>query len=262
VSLIYNGTSSAVIDASGDYTIDRDMTQTDPALPCVLINPGVNYVNLRLRSRLVYGGPTSGASCGIKCASNAAVTIIGDGGSIYGFPEGIRMDACYLAKIFDIAIQSALHQGIVLTGDDVIIKGCDVRSIGGWTGQNPSRNFGIQVSGVRPTIINNQVEQVTATEEAIGISVSDQGIDGVIAFNVIRCLGAPPPPLSNGNPASYGIWVGGASKVSDELNLVEGWAIGAAYSSPPSGDYGGNRYVNCTKDTLINSTSVVLSQTD
>lgn len=252
----------AVIDAPGDYTIDRDLTLSDPNAACVLINAGVHYVTIRLRSRLVYGGPSSGLSRGIECNGSAAVNIIGDGGSISGFYFGIRMSSCYLAKIRDVAIINGLFRGITVDGDEGMVRGCDVRNIAGTTYAPTARTCGIEISGARPKLLGNYVENVVGmSEEAIGLSVTDRGIDGIVAFNVMKCAQAA-APLANGDPGSYGLWVGGESKVSDDLNLIEGWAVGAAFSSPTSGDIGGNRYTGCLQDRIISSPNVILSVTD
>lgn len=247
MSITYVGSSHAIIDAPGDYTIDRDLTQTDPNASCLTINPGVHFVNIRLRSRLVYAGPTNGLGAGIGFNGNAAVTIMGDGGSINGFPYGINCPNSNLLKIKDVPILAALFQGIYTAGPDTIIQGNDVRNIGGSTAYSPSRNFGIQCTGPRAKILRNYVENVTASEEAVGISVTDQGTDTLVCYNIVKCASAA-PPLPSGLPGSYGFWIGGASKVSFEHNLAAGWSLGVAASSPPTGDYGGNRFTGCTKD--------------
>lgn len=261
MGITYVGSSHAVIDAPGDYTIDRDMTQTDPAASCLTINPGVHFVNIRLRSRLVYAGPPSGLGAGIGFNGNAAVTIMGDGGSINGFPYGINAPSSNLLKIKDVPILSALFQGIYMIGPDCIIQGCDIRNVTGSTAYSPSRNFGIQVSGPRPKLFRNYVENVIASEEAVGISITDQGVDGIICQNIVKCS-VTPPPLPSGLPASYGYWIGGASKVSFEQNMAIGWAVGVAASSPPTVDYGGNRFVGCTLDSEYNNPADFKSTTD
>jgi hypothetical protein len=261
MGISYIGTSRCVIDAAGDYTIDRDMTLTDPNAACVLINPGVHYVNLRLRSRVVYGGPSSGTSRGIELNGNAAVNIIGDGGSIAGFYFGIRTSGAYLTKIVGVSILNGLFRGMDIDGDDAILDGNDIRNITGTTFAVTARTAGINLSGARPKILRNHVDNIVGMqEEALGISITDRAIDGLIAFNSVKC-GTVAAPLANGNPGSYGIWVGGDSVITDQLNVIERWAVGVAYSSPPSGDIGGNQYVDCLCDRMLNG-NVELSPTD
>lgn len=262
MGITYVGTSHAIIDAPGDYTIENDMTQTDPNQPCIYINPGVNFVIIRLRSRLVGAGGTASQARGIQGLNSAAITVIGDGGSISGFYYGIDLQTCYLSKVKDVAILDALFRGIHIEGDDAIVEGCDVRNIGGTTLAPTALTCAIEVFGARPKVMFNYIENVVGTlNEALGISITDKGIGGVVSFNGIRNP-VLAPILANGNSPSYGVWVGGASDVEATHNLIDGWGTGIAYSSPPSGMIDFNAFKNCTTPIVTSDPAHVVVGTN
>ena len=256
MALTYIGSSRAVIDAPGDYTIDRDLTSTDPNLACVYINPGVHYVTLRLRSRLVGAYGPYGNNTGIYASGSAAVTLIGDGGSIRGFTYGVRFENTYLARIERLFVQDAHFRGIKLSGDDCVISNCDIREIHGAMFTPSAYCMGIEVSGMspfsKPKVLRNFVQNVYGsasggnTGEGVGISISDKGRGAVVSGNVIQndvLLGLP---LAHG--ACMGIWVGGDSDVLVSGNTIKTFDHGLLASSPTTVSNGQNLYVDCTED--------------
>lgn len=262
MSLTYIGYSKAIISASGSYVIDRDITCTHPNDSAIYINPGVHHVKLDIRSRIECAAGPANLSNGIEANGSAAVQIMGQGGLIRGFRFGVRMSNCNLARVRQLFIQDGTFRGIVLDGEASIVEDCDVRNIGGSTHAGSLRSCGIEISGGRPKILRNSVENVfAAVEEALGVSVTDRGMGGLVAFNALRNA-APAAPLANGYAGSYGVWIGGASEVAATHNLLEGWAVGIAYSSPPSGMVDENAYRNCTVKLLDTGGDVAIGASD
>lgn len=260
MALTYIGTSQAVIDSPGDYVIDRDLTQPNPNQDCVIINPGVHYVTLHLRSRLVGAGGSASTNAGIKTNGSAACTILNEGGSIRGFGYGVQMSDSYLARIIGVFVQDAWFRGIKLSGDAAYIADCDIRNITGATWTPNAYCFGIEVSGMStngsPKVLRNLVENVLGmgeSGESVGISFSDNGLGGLVVGNIIKN-----PTL---RPRSWGVWVGGQSDVTASHNLIDTWENGAGFSSPTDGFIDENAIVNCT-NLIINSGSAIIGGMD
>lgn len=251
MSLTYIGYSKAIISAPGDYTIDRDITCSSPNDAAIYINPGVHHVKLHIRSRIECTAGKGNISTGIEANGSAGVQIMGEGGLLRGFRFSARLSNCYLARVKDLFIQDGTFRGIVIEGDDAYVEGCDVRTIGGSTHPASTLTAGIEVSGNNPTVIRNKVEGVvSATYEALGISITDLGQSGLVAYNAML-NDVRAGMLPNGNHGSYGLWVGGNSNVHAKFNIVSGWSCGMAYSSPTSGRVESNDFENCTVDTLL-----------
>lgn len=249
MGITYLGTSQAIIDSPGDYIIDRDLTQLNPSLDCIIINPGIHYVTLHLRSRITGSGNTGNTNCGVVANGSAALSILGEGGSIRGFAFGIRAENSYSPLIKDVSILDALFRGIRITGDEAIIQGNKVRNIFGATWTPHAYCMGIEVSGMTtqgtPKILYNLVQNVAGTGlgETVGISVTDLAQDAVVFGNVLK-----QPTLLN---KSFGLWVGGQSVVSAAGNLFDTWSHGIVSSSVAHCDDLGNFYINCTNETTL-----------
>jgi hypothetical protein len=257
--LTYNGTSQAVIDSPGDYTIDRDLTQTNPAQSCIIINPGVHYVTIRLRSRVTGSGNPGSTNYGISANGSAMVSVLGDGGSIRGFGYGVRMDGCFKPTVQNLSVVDALFRGICITGDDVYVEGCRVQNVKGATWTPNAYCMGIEVSGMSaqgmPKIIRNTVHNIqgSGSGESVGISITDNGTDGVIHGNVVK------------NPAmldkSWGLWIGGDSAVTTAGNLIDTYYFGVGSSSPTRGFLDENAIINC-HTLLMTGQNVVIGGMD
>lgn len=263
MGISYIGSSRCVIDAPGDYTIDRDLTQTDPNGSCVYINPGVHFVTIRLRSRLVGAGGVNSNNVGILANGNAAVTLLGDGGNIRGFTYGVKFWNTYLARMSGLFVQDALFRGIKIEGDDAMISNCDIREVHGALFTPSAYCMGIEASGMSavgmPKIIKNFVQNVHGTTsggntgESVGISITDLALGAVVTDNVVQ--NDSKPGLGFGLGASIGIWCGGASDVFVEGNSLRTWDYGLVSSSPPSVGHASNVFGNCTTDFQIGGTT-------
>jgi hypothetical protein len=240
----------AVIDSPGVYTIDGDMTSNYQSTAAIYVQPGTPYVTIKLRSRIVGAAGSGGLSAGIQADGCPQFSLIGEGGSIEGFYFGVRASGIK-ATVKDIAILSGWFRGITIDGDDGIVRGCDVRNITGTTSAPTARTCGIEISGARPKLLGNYVENIVGVyEEAIGLSVTDRGIGGMVFDNIAKNPNLA-PSLPNGNSAGYGLWVGGASDVASTHNHFERWGVGIAYSSPPAGMVNFNSFRDCPVPMMI-----------
>jgi hypothetical protein len=262
MALTYIGTSRAVIDSPGDYTIDRDLTQPSPTDAAIYVNPGVHYVTIRLRSRITGTGGSASTNCGVEANNSAMVNIIGDGGNISGFCYGGRLLNCYLARVRGVFVRNAWFRGIRVDGDDATVEGCDVRDVTGALWTPNAYCMGIEVQGLdplgngRPKVLRNSVCNVAGmgSGESVGISISDKGKGGVVKDNTI----ANPSLLSG----SFGLWVGGNSDVAVAHNIIDTWGYGVTFSSPPTGRVDENFFRNCATNILDSSGDVEIGTSD
>lgn len=188
-------------------------------------------------------------SVGASTLSNAIegtnrrnVTICGDGGTIRGFRFGVRLEGGGARRICGLRV-TGFSRGIRMLGDGDIVEGNQIVRIGGWvdpfTPSAPTRNMGIDLSGPGGRVVGNLVSDVSATEEAIGISVADAGRGTLIQDNQVAN-----PTL---RPLSFGFWIGGDSHLAARGNFVSTFDTGFGFSSPPSGVVRDNTTLNCAR---------------
>lgn len=264
MGLTYYGTSRAVIDSPGDYTIDRDITQPSMVDSAIHVVPGVPYVTIRLRSRIVGAYGPSSRSIGIEADGSVVVNVIGDGGCISGFAWGVQLSNAYRASVRRLAVRECYFRGVVVEGDEAAVEDCDVAHIMGALWTPNAYCMGIEVRGQSTTgnlkVLRNSVFSVAGTGsgptagESVGISVSDNGLNSVVQGNSVK----NPVRLAK----SFGLWVGGASDVTFTHNLFDGWSHGAAFSSPPVGWGDDNAYRNCGLNVLDSGGDVFVSPSD
>lgn len=256
------------ISAPGTYFIDSDMTQTNPNDDAIRIAPGVHYVNIILRGgRLVGAGGPSSTNAGIHAVGNAAVTVIGQGGSIRGFGYGLHFEDTLIPRIDGVFVQDALFRGIKIEGDDAYVADCDIRDVHGATWTPNAYCMGIEVQGMttngRPKILRNLVQTVhgTGSGESVGISLSDNSIGGMVSGNIIKNDTKAGMPFGLG--ACIGLWLGGAGDITTGHNTLDYWDYGIA-NSLPDGRRGQNMYVNCTIDFYLyaNGGTVTIANED
>jgi hypothetical protein len=247
------GPGQYLIDAPGSYTVDVDDTNITQGIPFLRLEPGVPYITVHLRGRYVGGfGPLSEAPC-IRGRNNAALTIIGEGVNIRGFKTAVELIDCYLTRISGLTVQDTLLAGIQHSGNDGVFFDNDISNIGGYAGNPNARAFGINSAG-RVTIRNNSVRNVfCATEEAVGISINDDGHKGIIAGNVV-INDQPAPPTPRGLPGSWGLWIGGGPEKTDvdvAHNLVSGFSVGIGASTPTKLRAMNNSFPNCIEPVRV-----------
>ena len=235
-----------VISEPGEYVIKSDYTAVNGDDSAIVVAQDVHDVTILLHGDLICPTdfPTARQNSGIFFAgNNNGCTVIGRGGRIRGFGFGINAPKSDGLRISNLNIESVLMRGIKIDGDDAVVRNCLIKNVFGSTYTPTQFCMGIEVSGGRPRIVNNIVEEFYGTGpepdngEAIGISVSDKGVDGVIMGNIVK--------NSRKQPKSYGYWIGGASDVSFVHNHVDNMSRGAAASSPTIGMEAENSYRNC-----------------
>jgi len=218
---------------------------------------------------LVGAGGVGSTNTGIRANGNAAVTLIGDGGSIRGFAYAVSFYNTYLTRIDGLFVQDALFRGIKLEGDDAIITNCDIREIHGAMFTPSAYCMGIEMSGMtagggKAKVLHNLVQNVHGTNsggntgESVGISITDLNVNSIVADNVIQ--NDTKPGLPPGGGTSIGIWCGGASSIAVKGNLIRTWDWGLLASSPPSVGKGQNLFVNCTTDFQIGGPVIPTSE--
>lgn len=239
MSIAWVGTTHAVIDAPGDYVIDRDRTQTTLGDSAIIVLPNTPYVTIRLRSRLVNAGGSASTNCGIQATNCDAMTIIGEGGSIYGFGYGIRTEDCDGLVIKDVSVLSALAVGIKASGSGLNIDRNAVGQVAGTTIAAAFRTFGISARGADIKLLRNSVGDVVATgdEEAVLLSIDDCSANGLIAYNIAK--------FDQVRNKQFGIWVGQPAYVDVLYNYIRNAKTGLALSDG-DGYHDHNSFRGCT----------------
>jgi len=239
------------ITAPGYYAITSDYTAVNQTDAAVVVAPNVHNVVILLYSRLICPTtlPTSRQNAGILFSgNNNACGVIGMGGHIRGFAYGVCAPSSDGLRIDNVNVEDALMRGIKILGNDALVRNCLIKNIYGSTYTPAQFCMGIEVSGERPKIMTNIVEEFYGTGpepdngEAVGISITDEGINGIVMGNVVK--------NARIQPKSYGYWIGGASNVSFVHNHAENMFRGAAGSSPTMGMEDENTYRNCETDFL------------
>lgn len=249
------------ITSPGVYHVTADYTATGPFDHGITIAPGVHYVTILLYSRLVAASGPGSMNSGIQFLNNAAVTVIGMGGSIRGFAYGVRGENANLARIQNVFVQDAWFRGIRIDGHESMICDNDIRDVGGCTYYPNAYCMGIETQGLpvaegRAKILRNSVQRVrgVGTGESVGIALSDKGRGAIIQGNTIK--------NDEMLPGSFGLWVGGQSDPAVVGNHFDTWGYGAAWSSPPSGFLDENSFRACTATLLNGSFSLEVGPSD
>lgn len=236
------------ITSAGFYAITSDYTATSEHDSAVVVAPNVHNVTILLYTRLICPAFSAARqNAGILFSgNNNACGVIGLGGHTRGFGYGLCAPNSQGLRIDNLTVEDALMRGIKIEGADALVKNCLIKNIRGSTLTPAQYCMGIEVSGARPKITSNLIEEFYGTGpepnngEAVGISVSDLGVGGVVMGNIVR----------NGRiqPKSYGYWIGGESDVSFAHNHAENMSFGGAASSPTMGMQAGNTFRNCGCD--------------
>lgn len=249
------------INAPGIYPIMSDYTAASPTDDAVRILPAVHHVTILLYSRLVGAAGPASLNSGIFFEGNAAVNVIGMGGSIRGFQYGVRGEKANIARVRDVFVQDAYFRGICISGQEPVISDNDVWNVGGCTAYPNAYCMGIETQGLggsagRAKILRNTVQDVygVGTGEGVAISLSDKGDLATIQGNTLQNAVL--------RPRTFGLWVGGDSDPSATHNHFEGFQYGAAVSSVPDGFLDGNTWRRCTQKMLISGTGTVIGPED
>jgi hypothetical protein len=173
--------------------------------------------------------------------------IIVDGLNSYGFFRGVSLDAdrcivrgCNIHSWF---------RCIVTDGKSNLVKNNHLTA-GGSTasGYTNSHVFAVEMSGTGATAIDNTITNLSRVGfdptigEIAALSFSNDCTGGFAIGN----LGSIPDPAIR----SFGIWVGGTSRVACEDNTMINFNVGIGYSSPPDGELKDNTILGATTDYL------------
>lgn len=232
------------ITTPGVHEITTDLTQTNPNDNAIEIAPGVHYVTILLYSRIVGAGGSGSLNAGVYFNGNAAVNVIGMGGSIRGFQYGVRGVNTNLAKVRNVFVQDAWFRGIRVDGESTTIDNNEVRNVTGCTAYANAYCMGIEAQGIASatsniSILNNTVRNVKGmgSGESVGISLSGKGLGAIIKGNSV----VNPAMLSG----SFGYWVGGESDPDFVHNHARTFGYGVCFSTPPTGHVDENSFRDC-----------------
>jgi hypothetical protein len=235
-----------IIDKDGEYTIDRDITYTSDSGDCIRINEGVSNVKLHLRSKIVGTAGSNTVANGLYANKSTNITILNESGDIQGFSFGILFNNCSGCQLLNVSVHDCLFHGVTITGDDILIDSATIQDTGGSTVNISSRNFGINVTGSRVTVQNCLIDNVTATEEAVGISITywdgPTKATGICSNNMVRC-NTKAPNLPNGMPGSYGFWASGNIEVQITNNKLINWVVGITVAGSATSHQSNNIYI-------------------
>jgi hypothetical protein len=262
------GQGQYVIDSSGVYQMEFDETNASANVPFLEFvqppgMPPLANITVIMTGR-VEGGPAAKDNIGVVGARVAGLTLIGQGFSMRGFKTAIQLVDCNEARIEGIEIRDGWLSGIVLQGNNVILRNNIVLNLGGWSepGPNKPRSFGIDVDGQRPTLMGNVVRNVRNSNgnEAVAISIRDNAPHAILTSNIMANE-VIPARLTNGGIASIGLWVGGSpnpqTNVQMTHNLISTFEVGIAASSPTAGVIAGNAITGCIEPIRNNGAAVI-----
>jgi Ca2+-binding RTX toxin-like protein len=194
---------------------------------------------------------------GISSTDHSNVTI--KNGLISGFLYGVKLassDTLGLStaghNVNSLYVKNSSFRGIVVFGQDSIIKNNIVDNVFGTKVFSNAFAAGIETFGPRSVISGNSVREVHGSGygEGLGISVSSNGIGSVVERNTIS-------DAVIDNFRSFGIWVGGGSQVTAKFNTISGFTYGQGWSSENSnGLIANNTFFGVRHNLIVSSASV------
>ena len=132
-------------------------------------------------------------------------------------------------------------RGMRVVADGGVIRDNLIVRAGGCAAYANSFAMGIEAVGRGLVVEDNTVVGVTpvGSGEGLGVSISEGGVGTIVRRNAITGV------------RDYGIWIGGASRVLVENNVVTGSRVGFAMSSPTGGIRANNKFIECATDRKI-----------
>jgi hypothetical protein len=257
-----SGGAVLTIDKPGNYSVDTDLVQANPKEHAVVIAPGTHNVTIFLRARIIGSGGPFSTNAGIFANGCADLKIFGQGGSIQGFSRNIWLEQCDGTRIDGVNMPNSWFRGIYHLGGSPVFCDNDVRNVGGAKWTPDAFCMGIETAGLDPTkpgsprLLRNSVQEVygVGSGETVGIAISDNSLDGIVDGNVV----------SNSilRPKSFGVWVGGESRVTVVHNHFEGFDRGITFSSPPTGFVDENSFFNVNQPILDSGGDIIRGSSD
>jgi Ca2+-binding RTX toxin-like protein len=236
--------AGAVITAPGVYTLDRDLVFSGKTGSAITI--AADNVVIDLNGHTITGSRAADSfASAISAADRSGITV--RNGSIEGFFYGVRLDDSSTGTVrygnhlvSNLDVSDCTFRGITVQGVGNVVRDCVVSDIQGTTNYDNAFACGIETLGPRAQLLNNLVTDVYARDmgEALGISVSNNGVGTVVAGNTIR-------NTTFDEFRSFGIWVGGGSNVTSYGNSVTNYTYGQGWSSVNTGVFYNNTSVNC-----------------
>jgi Ca2+-binding RTX toxin-like protein len=244
-----------VISTPGTYTLTQNLVFSGTSGAAIEIRSSGVTLNLNGFSIIGSGVPETTAT-GISATNCSNITIAN--GSVSGFMYGVRLTdtssgaATYGGhSILQMSVSDCTFRGIQVLGPNSLIEDCQVSRIFGTSVYANAFACGIESMGPNGRITSNDVREIYpgGTGEGLGIAVSNNGIGTVVANNTI--VNSKVGALS-----SFGIWVGGASSVLADGNVISNYVYGQGWSSTNSGEIRNNSIFGSSRPYFVNSTQV------
>jgi Ca2+-binding RTX toxin-like protein len=241
------GKAGITITRPGVYTLDRDLVFNGKTGSAITV--AADNVVIDLNGHTIRGsGAADSFARAISSTNHTDITI--KNGDIEGFFYGVRLDDTSRTPLLytryghhvvsNLDVSDCTFRGISVQGPDNVVTSCTVSDIHGTINYVNAFAAGIETLGPRARILDNIVREVYARDlgEALGISVSHNGVGTIVAGNAI------------GNSRfdefrSFGIWIGGGSNVTSSANVVTTYSYGQCFSGDSAGNFSGNTSVNC-----------------
>jgi hypothetical protein len=235
------------INAPGLYCLASDLTYAAGSGAAILVRADDVTVDFNGFSLQGTAGPGTFAM-GVFADSQRGIRI--EDGGVRGFLYGVLvMDdesrnwafgGGHLVR--NLRAFDNYFRGIRVEGRGVVVDHCQVANTGGTTVFGAGNySFGIEVYGPASQLVSNVIDRTRAGDggEAVGIAVSNSGYGTVVERNVIGNDALP----ASGD--SFGVWVGGGSRVLLIDNRFSGLTIGAAFAFSTAGLYRDNSCAAC-----------------
>jgi hypothetical protein len=228
------GTGAAVLIVSDDVTVDLGgFTLTGTA------GPGTYAIGIygdTRRGLTVRNGSVRGFLLGVFLTDDESMDWAAGGGH----------------RVSNLRPIGNYFRGIRVEGRGNVIERNQVADTGGTTVFGAGNYaFGIEVYGPATQILSNIVDRTLAGDggEAVGISVSDSGYGTVVEGNIIgnKVLAA--------SGHSFGVFVGGGSRVLLIDNRFTRLHFGAVFASSATGLYRDNAFTGCVERVQTCDTS-------
>jgi hypothetical protein len=235
------------ITAAGRYCLVADLSYPD--ISGAAIRVSTDDVTLDLGPFTLRGTAGAGTfAWGVFAENRRGITI--ENGIVRGFLYGVlladdqahdwELGGGHLVR--NVRFLGNYFRGVRAEGRGVTVEGNTIADTGGTTIYGPGNYaFGIEMYGAGGQALRNVIDRTFAGVggEAVGISISNSGAGTIVEGNTISN-----DALST-HYGSFGVWVGGGSRVPLLNNRFVRMRFGAAFHPSTFGVYRDNACTGC-----------------